>query len=442
MILNKIKFLFVLAIILISCTNTKIEPIVSPNKEVVFVNTLGGSKNEGARSVVKTNDGGYAILGFTQSVDGDIIDKQNEQKDLWLIKFDKNDQLQWKKTFGGSKDDHGEKIIQTSDGGFALIGYNKSNDHDTTSNAGFQDIWILKLDVTGEILWQKSLGFAGADQGYSILQTTDGGYFISGILDVTASGGLGNKSSLNKRHAGGDYWGIKLNSVGKIEWRNYYGGTNTDTCYDAVETFDGFILVGSSDSVDVDIKNNKGGYDIWIVKIDKTGNLIWEKTLGGKEIDIAYKILKTHDNNFILAGETRSSDLDITHQNGAADVWILKINAEAEILWQKTYGGSSFDVARDITSTQDGGYILAGSSRSMDKDVTENKGQNDAWILKVDETGNKIWQKSIGGTEIDFAYGITELLDQSILVVGDTNSSDHDIQVNKGFTDLLIIKLD
>lgn len=266
-IIKKKLFLLAWAITTLSCTKNIIEPIVNPIEEVVFVNTLGGSKNEGARSVIRTNDGGYAILGFTQSVDGDIIDKQNEQKDLWLIKFDKNDQLQWKKTYGGSKDDHGEKIIQTSDGGFALIGYNKSNDHDATSNAGFQDIWILKLDVSGGILWQKSIGFAGADQGYSILQTTDGGYFISGILDVTSSGGLGNKNSMNKRHAGGDYWGIKLNSNGKIEWRNYYGGTNTDTCYDAVETDDGFILVGASDSDDVDIKNNKGSYDIWIVKI-------------------------------------------------------------------------------------------------------------------------------------------------------------------------------
>ena len=113
--LNKITLLFALVIIFISCTNNNIDPIINPNEEVVFTRTLGGSKNEGARSIVKTNDGGYAILGFTHSVDGDITDKQNEQKDLWLITFDKNDQLQWKKTFGGSKDDHGEKIIQASD---------------------------------------------------------------------------------------------------------------------------------------------------------------------------------------------------------------------------------------------------------------------------------------------------------------------------------------
>lgn len=438
---NKLLFI-VLTLIITNCSDDKIYPIIDPIEDVDFVKTLGGSKNEGARSVAKTNDGGYAILGFTQSIDGDVLNKQIENDDFWLLKFDSQNILQWQKVFGGNKDDRGENIIQTSDGGYALIGSSKSDDQDATSNAGFQDVWVIKLDSSGEISWQKSIGFAGADQGYSILQTTDGGYFICGILDVTASGGLGNKKSLNKRHAGGDFWGIKLNSNGKTEWKNYFGGTNTDTCYDAIETNDGFMLIGSSDSNDVDIKNNKGGYDIWLVKINKTGDLIWEKSLGGKEIDAAYKILPTSDNNFILAGETRSDDLDITNQNGAADIWVLKIDPQGNIIWQNTLGGSSFDVARSVTNTQDGGYVLVGSSRSMDKDVSENKGQNDVWVIKIDDAGKMLWQKSIGGSEIDFAYGVTELHDGSIVVVGDTNSSDNDILENKGFTDLLIIKLD
>ena len=184
--------------ILSGCTeSTIISTVKIP--VVKLVKTFGGSKNDGARSVISTDDGGYAVLGFSQSNDGDITDKPTAQYDYWLLKFNANDELQWQKTYGGSNDDRGEKIIQTTDGGYALIGSSKSSDEDASENAGFQDIWILKLDAFGSILWQKSIGFSGADQGSSILQTTDGGYFISGILDVSASGGLGNE---NFKHAG------------------------------------------------------------------------------------------------------------------------------------------------------------------------------------------------------------------------------------------------
>jgi len=427
------------AIFLIGCTKSTIISSTKSTPVVQFVKTFGGSSNDAARSVIATDDGGYVVLGFSQSNDGDIIDNSIAQYDYWLLKFDANDELIWQKTYGGTKDDRGEKIIQTDDGGYAMIGFSRSSDEDVTSNAGFQDIWVVKIDNIGAISWQKSIGFAGADQGFSILQTQDGGYFLSGVLDVTASNGLGNKSS---KHAGGDYWGLKLDPNGNTEWRNYFGGSNTETCYDAIETNDGFILIGSSDSKDIDINSNKGSYDYWVVKIDKQGNLLWEKSLGGQEIETTYVIKNTNDGNFILAGETRSNDQDISVQNGAADVWIVKMNPKGSILWEKNYGGTSFDAARSITPTQDNGFVIVGSSRSIDIDVVENKGQNDVWIIKIDANGKLIWQKSIGGSEIDFAYGVAQLSNGSIITVGDSSSSNNDIIENKGFTDTLIIKID
>lgn len=408
--------------------------------QVDFIKTYGGTKNESGRSVVQTSDNGYAVLGFTQSIDGDIsTSKTVVQYDYWLLKFDKDDKLQWQKTYGGSKDDKAYQIIETKDKGFAIIGYNKSNDGDTTSNQGFEDVWVLKLDSNGNISWKTNTGFSGTDQGFSIIQTSDSGYFIGSILDVTASGGLGNSRSA-ARHAGGDYWGIKLNSSGNIEWRKYFGGKNTDTCYGVVETSDGYLMVGSSDSIDVDIKNNKGSYDFWIVKIDKTGNLIWEKSLGGDQIDEARGITATSDGNFIIIGDTRSANKDVIKNNGGADVWATKINSKGDLIWQKNYGGSSFDVGRSIKKTLDGGFIISGSSRSSDNEII-NKGQNDAWILKIDQNGNQQWQKTIGGTEIDFCYDAIELSNGNIIAVGESSSNNQDITTNKGFSDLLIIKL-
>lgn len=429
-------------IFLLGCSKDDHSDEIKPKKPVVkFVKTIGGSKNDIAKSVIKTNDAGYTIFGYSQSNDGDVTNKTSEKYDYWLLKFDKNDELQWQKSYGGSKDDRGEKIIQTSDGGFAVIGYNKSSDGIATSNEGYQDIWMLKLDTSGNVTWQKSFGFAGADQGFSLIETSDNGYLITGILDVTSSGGQGNKGFQNK-HAGGDYWAIKIDNSGTLQWRNYFGGANTDTCYDVIETNDGYILVGSSDSTDVDVKSNKGSYDYWVVKIDKTGQLVWEKSFGGKEIETAYTIVKTLDNNFLLVGETRSSDQDVTNQNGAADVWLLKMNGNGEIIWQKNYGGTSFDAARAITKSNDGGFIVVGSSRSSDMQVDENKGQNDVWVFKINNTGKLLWQKTIGGSEIDFAYGVTQLQNGSIIITGESSSSNGDINQNKGFTDTIIIKID
>tara|TARA_Y100000589_G_scaffold332205_1_gene390229 strand:- start:5389 stop:6639 length:1251 start_codon:yes stop_codon:yes gene_type:complete len=411
--------------------------------QLTFVKTYGGTKNDSAQSIAATSDGGYAILGYTQSNDNDITDKQDESFDYWVLKFDANDQLQWQKTYGGTADDRGYDIIQTSDGGYAILGYSFSNDGDTSVNSGLQDYWLVKLDSDGNISWEKSFGYQGTDTGISVIETNNQGYLITGVLDVTASGGEGNSQRTANRHAGGDYWALKLDNSGNLEWSRYFGGNFTDTPYGAVQTDDnGFIIAGSSDSEDTDISGNIGTYDFWIIKISESGDLVWEKSFGGSQIDEARAIIKTDDGNYIVAGDTRSSDNDISQNKGAADLWLIKISPTGNLIWEKTLGGSSFDVARAIKKTQDNSFLLSGSSRSSDMDVSENKGQNDAWVLKTNNSGNLIWETTIGGSNIDFSYDVAELANGSIIAVGDTNSTDGDILNNKGFTDLLIIKID
>lgn len=430
-----------LILTLLNCSSDDASPF---NKgQLIFAKTLGGTKNDSAQSVTATSDGGYAILGHTQSNDNDITDKQDESFDYWVLKFDSNDELEWQKTYGGSLDDRGSDIIQTSDGGYAILGYSFSADGDTTENAGLQDYWIVKLDATGNISWEKSFGYQGADSGISMIETNDQGFLVLGILDVTASGGAGNSSRTANRHAGGDYWALKLDVAGNLEWSRYFGGNFTDTPYGVVQTDDnGFIIAGSSDSEDTDISGNIGTYDFWVIKVSESGDLIWEKSFGGSQIDEARAIVKTDDANYIIAGDTRSNDNNVSQNKGAADLWLIKMSPSGNLIWEKTMGGSSFDVARAIKSSQDNSFLLSGSSRSSDIDVSENKGQNDAWILKTDTNGDLLWETTVGGSNIDFSYDVAELLDGSIIAIGDTASSDGDIIENKGFTDLLIIKID
>ncbi|MAB48575.1 MAG: hypothetical protein CMC05_08085 [Flavobacteriaceae bacterium] len=431
-----------MVLLLLSCSSD--DASTSNNDDqVTFIKTYGGSKNDSAQSVTATTDGGYIILGYTQSNDNDITDKQDESFDYWVLKFDATDQLQWQKTYGGSLDDRGSDIIQTSDGGYAILGYSFSNDGDATDNAGLQDYWLVKLDANGNISWEKSFGYQGADSGITMTETNDQGFLVTGILDVTASGGEGNSFRNANRHAGGDYWALKLDISGNLEWSHYFGGNFTDTPYGVVQTNDnGYIVVGSSDSEDTDISSNIGTYDFWVIKISESGDLVWEKSFGGSQIDEARAIVKTNDGNYIIAGDTRSSDNDVSQNKGAADLWFIKISPSGNLIWERTIGGSSFDVARAIKKSQNNGFLLSGSSRSSDMDVSENKGQNDAWVLKTDNIGNLLWETTAGGSNIDFSYDVAELINGSVIAVGDTASSDGDIIENKGFTDLLIIKID
>src|SRR5690606_23750074 len=225
-------------------------------------------------------------------------------------------------------------------------------------------------------------------------------------------------------------------------WSRYFGGTFTDTPYDVVETPDNaFIIAGSSDSEDFNISNNKGTYDFWIIKISNTGDLIWEKSFGGEEIDEARAITESGDGNFLLVGDTRSSDQDVSFNKGAADLWLVKITPEGTILWEKTFGGISFDVGRGVDRTSDNGFLICGSSRSVDGDLDQNHGPVEAWVVTVITDGILQWSHTYGGSDIDFCYHVVELDNNRAVAVGESNSTGFDILENKGFTDLLIANI-
>lgn len=418
---------------------------------VSFTKVLGGSQVDTFQSVTATPDGGYAALGHTQSIDGDIVDNDSQINKIWLVKTDVNGDILWSRTYGGSEDDRGTKVITTTDGGFAILGYTESSDGDMTENAGFYDQWIAKLDNQGTIEWQKSYGFLGSDQANDVIQTTDGGFFTSGFLDVTASGGEGNdgaqEDTINNSttratlHGVGEFWGHKLDANGNLEWRRYFGGTSNDRSYAVVQAPDGGILMtGNSESNDFDISESKGSYDFWAVRLNATGDLLWEKSLGGSQIEIAYAATNTPDGNYIIAGDTRSSDGDVTNFRGSADVWLVKINDQGDLIWQRTLGGSNFESSRAITQIP-GGYAITGASRSADGQVTINNGQNDFWVATINENGELQKQQSFGGNNQDFGYGITATSQGAIIIAGDTESTSGPLTTQNGATDAVLIKL-
>ena len=410
--------------------------------QIIWSKTFGGSKDDVAQSLIQTSDGNYVVLGTTGSIDGTITDKTQEDNDYWLTKFDSEGVLIWSKTYGGSLEDIGQKVIQTSDNGLAIVGYSQSSDGDASANQGFHDNWLLRLDSEGAIIWERSYGYAGHDHAYSIIQTTDGGFFMTGFLDVTASEGQGNERSMSQnRHGIGEFWCHKLDESGNVQWRRYFGGTNNDRSYGVVQANDGgYVITGFSESNDFDISSNHGSYDYWVIKLDAQGNLIWEKSFGGSEIDQSRAIVKTNDNGYIIAGNSFSMDGDIESNLGSSDFWLIKIDDSGQLIWSKNYGGSNFDYATSIRKSHDG-YVVAGYSQSSNVQLTSNLGDNDFWVLKIDEQGSVLWQKSLGGSSLDLAWDAIETNDGNILVIGNTESIDHDVTENRGLKDMLVIKV-
>ncbi len=412
--------------------------------EVEWVKNFGGSGEETAQAIISTSDGGYAVFGYTNSVDGDILDKDTNVNDYWLLKLDAEGNLQWNRTYGGSKDDKGQSLAQTDDGGYVLTGYAMSDDGDGSNNEGFHDNWILKLDASGNIEWEQSFGFSGHDHSYDIIQTQDGGFFFIGFLDITSAraDGYTEKGNYLTRHGVGEFWGTKIDAKGHIQWRKYFGGTNNDRAHAVVQADDGgFVMAGFSESDDFDIRDTKGSYDFWVVKLTATGEFVWEHSFGGSGIEISYDIAKTTDNAYVVTGNTFSDDADISTNNGESDVWLIKIDDHGDLIWEKTYGGTRFDDARGLNTSQDGGYIIAGNSKSFDIDATSNSGENDLWVIKTDANGVLIWQQTFGGADLDYGFDVLENGDKSIVVVGESASSDFPDLQNKGLSDLVVIKI-
>ena len=396
--------------------------------------TFGGSDSDFASSIIQTTDGGYIVAGNTFSNDENITVNHGED-DYWVVKLTSNGDIEWQKSLGGSSSDQACSIKQTTDEGYIIAGYSISNDGDVTENHDSYDYWIVKLTSTGDIEWQKSLGGSSYDMAFSIDQTTDGGYIIAGLSNS-------NDGDVSGNHGKEDYWIVKLTSSGDLGWQKSLGGSGQDWARSIQQTTDGgYIIAGYSELSDGDITGNHGQLDYWIVKLTSIGEIDWQKSLGGSSSDWAKFIQQTTDGGYIVAGHTRSFEGDVTENKGLGDCWIVKLTSAGDIVWQKSLGGSSWDVAFSIDQTADEGYIIAGYSSSHDGDVTEYYGGYDYWIIKLASTGELDWQKSLGRSGLDWACSIQQTTDGGYIIAGYTQTSYDDKTGDYTNSDYWIVKL-
>ncbi len=355
---------------------------------IVWQNDIGGSGSDFLRSVIQTSDGGYLLAGYSNSdVSGDKTTSNFGDYDYWIVKIESNGNLLWQSSFGGSDIDQLYSAVQMQDGNYLIAGFSWSgiSGNKTEATAGLEDYWVVKIDNSGNQIWQNDIGGSSNDELYSAISTTDGGALIGGW---SFSGISGDKTEISQGQ--NDFWVVKLTSSGTISWQNDIGGSGPDGLYTVAQTTDGGYLLGgfsssgiSGDKTEANLNNTA---DYWVVKIDAVGNILWQNDIGGNSADLLYSVSQTADGNLLLAGLSFSGiSGEKTESNlGFEDYWIIKLDNSGNLLWQNTMGGAKSDQLYSVIPTDDEGFLISGYSKSDSSTDKSEKSQGnfDFWLLK------------------------------------------------------------
>ena len=300
----------------------------------------------------------------------------------------------FQKTYGHVNGNEANSVTQTRDGGYAVAGW---YDVDGLFSAEF---YLVLIDSAGDTLWTKTYGSSSeanahilngsGNEGYHLMQTKDNGFLFTGERHFVTGGQS-------------DAYVIKLSEDGTLEWSKIYGGLDNDYGYKAIETDDGYVIGGFTESFGSGIR------DMYLFKIDSIGNVLWNKSFGGDSIDAAFDLIQTDDEGFILVGYTFSF-------SESSDIYLIHTDKNGELLWEKSYGGNSNDIGFSITQSQDGGYIICGESESF------GVGEADLYVIKIDVNGTLEWSNTYGGEGFDTGRSITQSSTGEYCVAGHTRS--------------------
>ena len=405
-------------------------PFLGSSQTIEWENTIGGNENDWLSDVFLNSKGNYILSGYSYSnISGDKTENTNGLADYWIIAQDPNGSIVWQMTFGGSFTDQLVKTLEMPDGGYLLAGYSNSDisGDKAEDSRGQDDLWLIRLDASRNILWQKTIGGNNVDRLVDINLTSDGGFIVGATSNSDASG-----EKVENNIGDTDLWLLKLNDQGDIEWQKTYGGDKAEVLSNIEQLADGGYIVGSHSSSGISgnkSEASRGLSDYWILRLDSSGNINWEKTYGGNNADFFVEVLPTLDGGFLLAGDSFStiSGEKTVSPIWLEDFWIIKVNSLGEIIWQNVIGGNSIDWLMNVEHASDGGYILGGLSYSgISGNKTEaNRGDRDYWIVKITNLGLVCWDKTVGGNDNDTLTDILVDGGDNILAGGwtDSNSS-------------------
>ena len=418
---------------------------IAQNPNIIWQKCYGGSGSESANAMIATSDGGYLIVGNTDSNDGDISFNHGGSEDVWLLKIDSNGVKDWEKSYGGSGSESVYSIIETEHKCYLIFGTTDSNDGDVSNNHGHNDLWLVKIDSVGTIIWGKTFGGSEYDDGEYFQQTLDNGFILVGAtnsIDGDIGAGFG--------HGGGDCLILKVDSAGMIQWKKIIGGSESDFLTSICTTSDGgYAVFGNSRSDDFDIITNQGWSDYLIIKLDSTGTVERLKTYGGTSMDVAIQgsIIQKEDGGFLVSGSTASNNGNVSNNHGNYDFWILSLNNAGAIQWQKCFGGSNSDLPYSkILKTNAGNYALAGSTSSNDGQVNNlHMSTPECWLIFFNSSVDLLPTSAqcFGGNQGDFGSSVLQCANGDYLIAGGTGSDDGDVSGNHNSNtgDIWVFKL-
>lgn len=367
--------------------------------------------------------------------------------------------IKWQTAAGGSLNDGWVRVFMntyfnrnglalTKDKGFIAATISNSNisgEKNENSRGGF-DYWLVKYKTNGTIQWSKTIGGAGDEGIGAINQTSDGGYILGGFSNSNISGEKTENSRGNY-----DFWIVKLDKYGNILWDKTFGGSNDDILNCIQQTNDGGYILGGFSNSNISgekSENSRGDFDYWVIKLDANANIQWDKTIGGASIDELRSVEQTKEGGYILAGASYSnkSGEKTEYSRGAADYWIVRLDENGLIKWDKTLGGTSQEFLYSIQQTKDGGFAGVGYSLSgISGEKTEgDRGGYDYWMIKISRTGNLEWDKTIGGSGYEYFPALQLTYDGGYIITGESTSniSGEKTENTKGGYDYWVVKLD
>jgi len=357
------------------------------------------------------------------------------------ILFGQNMQINWQQCFGGSATDEAADIIEIP-GGYLIIGHTNSNNGNISFNHGGYDAWIIRTDSNGNMIWEKTYGGSQGDGFRRIFPDNVGNYYLLGASE-SDDGDISN----DPYPGSWDFWIVKIDSTGGIIWDKIIGGNGDETLWTGTATSDGCVVAcGWSTSEDGDVSINYGINDIWMVKLSNEGEIMWDFSIGSNLLDYGQAIIQTSDGGFLVGGSsliTGGGNLNC-ESHGLADGVLIKLDSLRNIEWQQCYGGSDYDGITALIETS-GGYIFGAYVNSNDGDISGWHGGLDFWIVKVDYDSNIIWQNPIGGSRNEAGNFIMQTLDNGIVAFCTTLSNDGDVSGNHSISeydaDIWVVKL-
>ncbi len=362
--------------------------------------TFGGSSSDVGTFFQRTRDGGYIITGYTSSYGADApfswLIKVQHRGDLWLIKTDSQGKKEWDRTYGGLGKELGFFVQQTEDDGYLIVGGKKS-----FWVIGNYDLWVIKTDIKGNVVWERTYGMSGEDMGFSGRQMKDGGYIIAGY----ASFSEGRKARI-----------IRIDSQGNKILDIVTGRVNSEASCIQLTGDGGCIITGYTEP------SEGAQEDVWLIKSDSNGTMQWLKTFGGSNSDLGLSVEQTSDGGYIVTGFTKSFGA------GDGDVWLIKTDSLGGEEWDKTFGGANFESGASVVQTRDGGYVIAGyktvpsGNLSGYSRIFYPSRHGSLWLIKTDEMGNSLWNRTYGGSGNDWGNCVQETQDGGYVIAGVTES--------------------